>query len=427
MENIESTEETKRKFMGLIAAKFNIVLEESRLEDYEFRFFDPKKLNVEIEDTRTGAVYSSKIINEADILDVRGTGVKYNNWKMVSPRYKLEKLFHLSSKSPVISYKSPIVERLTFSEGEYDLVFEKQKPYHIDVRKNGISLIIKYVKRFECDGQVYDCDLLTRTYTERLIGENKGYSEHLCACAPSKVIPCDNSLDEETEVVKDSVAYTFCESVYPSVEENNHDILGICLENAQVDIINYLPVNFYCDPSLLPISHYAHTSSLNAEGTISGIIIYGGVDNYNLLEIHKTKECIGVRYVVSDMNLNVITNREFNISNQNLGTICPSEIAEVIGVLNNEYSDDEFIRLATVKLENFSERISIRKGQLREVCDGLDPKLLLYKTMGEIATTVLANKDAYFDLARSKFEKATSVNEEGTIGFQKTLIGPESK
>ena len=426
MENIEISEETKRKFIGLIADKFNIVLEESRLEDYEFRVFNPKKSTIEIVDKKTGAVHSSKIINEADILDVRGTGVKYNNWKMVSPRYKLEKLFHLSSKSPVISYKSPIVERLTFSEGEYDLVFEKQKPYHIETYRNhGLALNIRYVKRIECDGQVYDCDLLTRTYTERLIGENKGYSAHLCACAPSKVIPCDNSLDEETEVVKDSVAYTFCESVYPSVEENNHDILGVCLENAQVDIINYLPVNFYCDPSLLPISHYAHTSSLNAEGTISGIIIYGGVDNYNLLEICKTKECIGVRYVVSDMNLNVITNREFNIANRNLETICPSEIAEVIGALNTEYGEDEFIRLATTKLENFGERINIRKGQLIALCDGLDPKIFLYRTMGEIATIVLRNKDAYFDLAREEFEQATTINESGAIDFQKTLIGPK--
>ena len=418
MGNIESTEETKRKFMGLIADKFNIVLEESRLEDYEFRFFDPKKLNVEIEDTRTGAVYSSRIGSEADIIDCSsGSAKKFNNWMMVSPRYKLEKLFYLSSTNPIISYKSPVIERLTFSEGEYDLVFEKQKPNHIDVRKNGVSLIIKYIKRFEYDNQIYSRDLLTRVYTEYLIGENKGYSEHLYICLPSMKFPCDSSLEEKTDVVKDSVAYTFSESIYPSLEGNNHDSVGVCFENAKVDIKKYLPPNFY-----------SNTSLLTFEGTISGIIINGGFENnHNSLQIYKTPDCIIVRYSVTDVDSINCISREFNISNQNLGTICPSEIAEVIGVLNNEYDKDEFIRLATTKLERFMTRINIRKGLFREVCDGLDPKLFLYKTMGEIAKIVLANKDAYFDLARDEFEKATSVNEEGTIGFQKTLIGPEIK
>ena len=82
-----SEEEIKRVYRELIANKFNIVLEESRLEDYKFRVFDPSKSVIAIEDTKTGAIYSSKITNEADLLDVHGTSTKYNNWRMVSPRY----------------------------------------------------------------------------------------------------------------------------------------------------------------------------------------------------------------------------------------------------------------------------------------------------------------------------------------------------
>ena len=418
MENIGISEETKRKFIGLIADKFNIVLEESRLEDYEFKSFNPKKSTIEILDKKTGAVYSSKIDREADILDFHDCSAKYSNWKMVSPRYKLEKLFHLASKNPVISYKSPVIERLTFSEGEYDLIFEKQKPYHIETYRNhGLALNIRYVKRIECDGQVYSTDLLSRTYVEHLIGEDKGNFEELCACAPSEEIPCDSSLEEKTDVVKDSVVYTFNESVYPSLESNNHDMIGVCFENAKVDVRKYLPSNFQ-----------THNGLLTNESTISGIVINGGLgNNHHSLEIYKTPDCIRVRYGVHDLDSFEGMCREFNISNRNLDTICTSEIAEVIGALTALYDDDEFIRLAITKLENFSERINVRRGHLREVCDALDPKLFLYRTMGEIATVVLANKDAYFDLARRDFEKATTVNDSGAIGFQKTLIGPENK
>ena len=98
-----------------VAAFFNIPIDESRINDYIVK---KNTSPLEIIDTKNKILYNSAYIDEV----VASNGLaRLNRVISLSPSRKEERLYYIGSETPIIT-------RVTFVDGGYELVFEREIP-----------------------------------------------------------------------------------------------------------------------------------------------------------------------------------------------------------------------------------------------------------------------------------------------------------
>lgn len=98
-----------------VAAFFNIPIDESRINDYIVK---KNTSPLEIIDTKNNILYNSTYIDE--VVTPNGLA-RFNRVISLSPLRKEERFYYIGNEVPIIT-------RVTFVDGEYELVFEREIP-----------------------------------------------------------------------------------------------------------------------------------------------------------------------------------------------------------------------------------------------------------------------------------------------------------
>ena len=145
-----------------VAKFFNIPIDERRMEDYSITEIDYKRPSIEVIDRKTETTYISEYTNDARLLNYYASGEpQFNSLIAITPTHKTESLYYIGSENPII-------EKLTFTEGEYNLEFEREFPNSVGLfRNDGIQLIISYIQNINYKERNVEQRLLTKVYTKK--------------------------------------------------------------------------------------------------------------------------------------------------------------------------------------------------------------------------------------------------------------------
>lgn len=413
-------ERTDRKATLLDVAKFfNIPVDESRTEDYIIKTIDYNTPSIEIKDEKNDIVYNATYTGNADLLNYSGA-MQFNKVTSVSPLRIEESLYYIDDETPIIT-------KMTFSDGEYELVFEREIPHSISsYGNNGIKMKVKYSQNVLYDGRNFEQPLLTRIYKN--IYENEKVDEtfeRFYTSRPAHFIKCkwEDSKDKYDYVSNNSVIYGI-----NGLKQKGlcHYFRGICFESTDVNVSRYLPLNIKKEefPEL--------TNTIYK----SGIVFSGGTGDaiHHIFTIFKTKnpsniiesaaiDCgIYLKYEAikwdnfkkengePDRRRIVVAHKEARYPKIDNGNITSLEIRNIIEGLNTEFESDTFIQIVINELNTFANKMDIQKGIVKEELDLLSPKLFIDKSFDEICAIVSENKDYYFELIKEQFEIATNIN-----------------
>lgn len=375
---------------------FNISIDEARLDDYFITKIDFNTPSLELIDKKTNTTYISEYTYKAKLLNYYGDEVKFNSLLSLSPNHKVEKLYYIGDTIPII-------EKMTFKDGEYDLVFEREFDNSVGLFiNNGIRLAIRYLQQMEYKDRNIEQRLLNKIYKDSYKdGKHIESFEQLYTYSPNFYLKRDDSQDKYTYVRNNNVVYGIGEL---EQREDHHILRGICFENISGNLKNYFPYNMNADNYL----------GLKDEKNTSAMIFKGFVDKYrHSLEIYKNGSNAIIMYNVIERDFDeIIVNQQLTIPLLNTGNISSDEIQTIITTLQKQYNNDEFINLVLCELLSFGKKIDIRKGLVEEEIDMLNPKLYINKSFDDIAELIDNNKENFFKLIAEQFKSSTNISQD---------------
>ena len=103
-----------------VAKFFNIPVDRKRTEDYIISKIDYDTPSIEIKDQKNNISYAATYTGRAELLDFYGP-TQFNSVISTSPIRTEENLYYIGNDTPIIT-------KMTFTDGEYELVFEREMP-----------------------------------------------------------------------------------------------------------------------------------------------------------------------------------------------------------------------------------------------------------------------------------------------------------
>ena len=397
--------EKKDKSVSLkeVAEFFNIVIDESRLEDYVIKCINLETPSITLFDNKTETTYISEYTCDAKLFSCYGGNVKYNSLLTITPTHRIDSLYYIGDKKPLF-------EQMTFKDGDYYLVFEREFPNNLGINVNDYTNFnLRYIEPSNYDCRIIQQRLLNKIYREKHVGEEKiDTFDQLYTYGPGYLGERNDSQDKYTYLNNNNVIYGIGDF---SLKENHINLKGICFKNTKVKTKNYFP-SAWCGFSY-PI--------LEDENTNSAMLFRGNTKNYwHLLDIYKIDNNAYIKYILKEISLNsnIILNQELNVPLLCDGDISSEELRIISTTLQDQYINDEFINLVLSELGLFGKKIETKNGAILEE-DILSPKLFINKSFDVISDLVNNNKDEFFKLIREQFESTTHINVEK--GYARSL------
>ncbi len=390
---------------------FNISIEESRLNDYKITKIDFDIPSIEIIDTKNGTLFKSEYTSYADLLNYSADKVSYIKVLLVNANRRIERLF-------IIGNKTPIIEKITFINGIYNLIFEREIINSEDLYSNGkIKFTIRYLQNLEHNGRNVKQQLLTKIFANKY--KEKGIVntfEQEYTYSFNNYVRANNSQDKYFYTNNGNVIYGINE-----LEKDGicHYLSGICFEDSNVDVASYIPLGIDSREQIF-------------SGKKSIIIFKGGTDNaiHHYLTIYKidnlqqskdeSNQGIYLNYEaikwenftdengIPQCRRVVVASKDSVYAKLQIGSITSSEIKYIINDLVSSFKDNKFIQLIVSELQNFANKMDIQKRIREEKIDLLSPKQFINKSFDEIYTLVGENIDEYFKIADDQFTNLTS-------------------
>lgn len=401
-----------------VAKFFNIPVDESRKEDYSIKKFDYNTPSIEIMDEKNNISYTATYTGKAKIglIDFSGP-IQFNCVISTSPIRKEESLYFIGSETPIVT-------KLTFFDGEYELTFTREMPNSV-FGNDEFKMVVEYSQNVVYDGKNVKQPLFTRVYKNSY--KNKKIFEtfdNAFTYGPNHFIKWEGSQDKYDCLRNNSVIYGINELEQKGI---CHYFYGICFENINVPVSSYIPLN-------MSVKDFPELTNNNIYQ--SAILFQGGTGDaiHHTLTIFKTKnpsniiEAAAIDYGIylkyevikwenfkkengePDHRKIVVSSKKARYPRIDDGNITSLEIRNITEVLDTEFEDDTFIQIVINELKTFANKMDIQKGIVQEELDPLSPKLFIYKSFDEICALVSANKDDYFRLIREQFEAATNIN-----------------
>ncbi len=382
-----------------VAKFFNIPVDESRIDDYVVKKIDYDTPSIEITDEKNVVSYTAAYTDDANLLNYSGAE-KFNSVISTSPLRTEESLYYIGSETPIIT-------KMTFSDGEYDLVFEREMANSVRIFVNdGVSMAVSYLQNIVYDGRNIKQPLFNRIYKNCYRNEEfDGVFEETYTYGPRRFIKWDNSQDKHAYIRNNNVIYVINE-----LEQKDlcNYLRGICFESTNVPISGYFPDNMYAKDYSLLSEDNIKSAMIFRIGTEDGI--------HHSLQVYKGRDVISVMYHSDKHHYEenyyeeTIANEEYDLPNLSDGTISSEEIQNILSSLQARLGDIKAFSAISNELNTFGTKIDIRKGIVQEELDPLSPKIFIDKPFDEICSLVSANKDDYFRLMREQFETATNIN-----------------
>jgi len=395
--------EREEKSLEELASYFNIPIEEKRKDDYIIKrlsFDDP---SIEIYDKKTDITYKAKYTTNADLFNHIEREKKFINLIVETLDYRIEKLYHINYVKPTTENDDrPIIERMTFKDGDYSLVFEREYDNNLRFfQTNSDSFKIQYTQRVEDEGKLYQQPLLTRNYAEKEITDPTYSYEDMYTYSEGGINAIktkdkqfkysylrNNGVIHVVDRLENKATETFLRDCH-CFEVNNED-----------DIRKSLPYGVELDSEV-------------TEKDISGMIFYGFVKGLKRrIKIFKDKSKIRIKYYVGlgkEKNYEDDV-QEYSFPIINNGSISNNEIKMICLFLQLKYSNDPFIDLILEELTTFGNKIDIRKGLKEEELDMLNPKQYMHKPFEGLASLISENKEEFFKEAATQFDDATNIS-----------------
>ncbi len=370
-----------------LAKFFNIPIDGNRIKDYVVDSINFDYPSIRIFDAKTKTLYISNYTNNAELLNTYGGPVKYDSVISINPEREEKRLHYIENGNPIIT-------RMTFNDGEYGLVFERQEDHSVGIFKNaGIRMAIRYLKNNISD----EISLINRIYKTK---KNYDFFEQIY------INPKLRQVDKYCHVENNNVIY----GINDCKQKNICDRLdGICFEStesiksANANVLNYLPFNMNAKDYSLLKKENIYSAMIFSVGI--------GINNYSL-QIYKGSDVINVIYCEKYFHETTEEmNRKYSLPNLSNGTILSEEIKNVLSSLQERLGDSAFMGIISKELNYFSTRIDIKKGLIKEKTDPLSPKIFIDKTFDEICSIIAQNKCNYFRLIKEQFEEVLNSQE----------------
>ena len=371
---------------------FNISIDSSRLDDYVVKNINFLVPSIELYDTKNNVTYYAEYTSRADLLQSYGVEVKYINVIINGIDYRVESLHWIDDTNPIIT-------KLTFKNGEYNLSFTGERANNINLcSTDGLEFSVRYSKNVENRrGKEVEAKLLTKRLKKD--GRYTKHFEHLYTYDDSFYIIREGMQEKYIYIYDDCIIYGIGD-----IDQKDlcHHFRGICFEDMTKDVENYLPLNM----------RISNSSKLFDKNVQSAMVFSGWTEENkrHFLDIYKYNDTISINYQESDITQqpSQITNRNLNIPIFGNGKITKEEIAQIISTLEFELPNNGFMMVVIHELREYLSKIANRNGILSKD-DLLSPKLLIDKSFAEIFDLVASNKEEYFKLANEQFKEAVKV------------------
>ena len=395
-------ESTDKKATLLDVAKFfNIPIEESRIEDYVIKNFDEVTPSIEIVDKRNAITYTATYTGDAELLNFSGP-MQFNYVISTSPIRKEEVLYYIGSETPIIT-------KMTFTDGEYELVFEREMPNSVgDIFINdGVKMAVRYLQNLVYDGIEVKQSLLNRICENSYRNEKVDDTfEQTYTYGRPRFVKWDGSQDKYIYWKDNNVIYGINELTQEGFCNYLH---GICFESTNVSIRDYFPLNLREKDYPLLKDEHIHSAMIFRFGHGDGI--------HNSFQAYKDKETIRVMYHSKKRHYGknayheeIIDDEEYHLPILSEGTITSQEIKMISSSLQVRLGNKINLDILLNELNTFGTKIDIRKGLAHEELDPLSPKHFIELSFDEICTLISADKEEYFQLISKQFIDAIHIN-----------------
>ncbi len=384
---------------------FNIPIDSTRIDDYQIKSFDYNIPFMEIEDKRDKTQYRSIYTGVAELLNYFGPE-QFNNVTSISPKKKEENLYYIGSDKPIISV-------MTFTDGEYEMIFERETPNNFRVvSNNGVKMAIRYCQNLEVQDEKVKQPLLNKIFKQIYQDDMvSGVFEQVYTYGSENYIKWHDCFSKYSGLERDSVIYGVNEFIKKGFCNYMH---GVCFENMSVPINPYLP-------SQIDFMTYPLLEDNNIKSTI--IFKFGTGENlHHELQIYKSDNIrilfntkkIHINRQSFKINKEIICNEDYSLPILDNGNITSAEIQAILSSLNSRIKDEIALEIISNELNTFRTKIDIRKGLVSEKLDELSPQKFIDKSFADIATLISSQKKEYFQLIKNQFEKVANINyEEG--------------
>lgn len=386
-----------------VADFFNIQLDESRLEDYSVKEIDYSIPYIQIIDEKTNNSYYAGYTRCADLLNYSGP-TQFINVITKGPIRNEETLYRIGDKSPIIT-------RMTFVNGDNELVFEKEMPNSVSLFiHEGITMRVRYLQNMIYNGKQVKQRLLNKICNI----SNEDFFEQMYTYGISNYIKYNDTQDKYTHIKDKNIIYGIEKQEEPTI----YLCGGICFENKGREIENYLPTR-------IKLEHYP---KLGDKNVISAMVFSARTDDRvsHSLQIYKEKDITNIMYSAKKcyyekgFHEELVCDKEYSLTNLNDGTITSKEIENILTSLQPILESNVFETISN-ELNMFAKKINIRNGLIQEELDLLSPKLLINKSFDEIFALVSSNKDEYFKLISEQFEALAHINKDEVKVHTKAL------
>ncbi len=388
-----------------IATSFNIPIDQTREQDYMIQNIDYNDPSIEIVDTKTNTSYTATYTYDANLLHYSSEEKDFNRVVSTSPIRQEERLYYIGNKTPIIT-------KMTFTDGDYELVFEKEIGNSVNMFfKQGVKFSIKYLQNIMDHGKVVQQPLFTKIYKDSSKDKNENaFFEQLYTYG--------GTYSRKEEDTQDCYTYLRNNQVIHGINQFRQKgfcnyLQAICLGNTKGSIDSYFPFNMYADDYPL----------LREGQTLSAMLFQGGTSDglHHSLEIYKGEEVIKIIYSCKDKDCPDATwNDEYCMPSIEDGNISSLELQYIISGLNSRIRNS-FTEIITDVLTTFGTKIDIGKGKILEKLEPLPSRLFIDLSFEEICSFVQSNKEECFRAISEQFEETTNIEKADQKGKTKVL------
>lgn len=382
-----------------VANFFNIPIVESRIKDYTIKDIDFNIPSIKIKDEKNDILYIATYTENAELLHFRGSK-RFNRVISESPLRKEESLYIIGSKTPLIT-------QMTIVQGEYELIFEREMPHSVGIFANDdVTMAVRYLQNMLYEGKNVKQPLLNKIYKKRYKGQEFDSTlEQRYTFGAQNYNKYGDTNDKYVYIKDNNVIY----GINKLKQEGSCCYLwGVCFENTNIPLEDYLPYN-------ISLNDYP---KLNSHDTNSAIVFYIKTtdDRHHILEIYKGNYVINIKYYCEEYSqgksgrIKNVTNGEYNLLNLSDGNITSMEIQNILSFLQPILKGKMVFEVLCNELNIFSKKMDINNGVLEEEVDPLSPKVLIDKSFDEIYDLVYENKEYYFKMINEQFEESAGIN-----------------
>ncbi len=381
---LEKSSLTKKELLEL----FNINIGKENIDHIDILIANSHECVVK--NRVTGTIYIGKFAKEFENSQLRSVE-HVRNITIYNDNYVKETYFHLKRKVKVL-------ERIYFLNGEYLLTFEKrnnplstislnpeeENPWYesnwieikLSKKRPGVTkkdIIYDYEKDFEHLYSSIFCRNSGEIMEQRYLGDFR--------------YPKESQMDEYEYLVDGNLIH----GVSNKGLEKSYYYRAICMEKS---LYYDAELAKKYEPFMLRVSEMKENP---VDGEVLSCFVYNVFENLNnnFVYILKYKDTYKILWTKISLHKKKDISYEFSVLTTNEGLVDEHDIEMLIAILKNQIPNTLLADVICKDMENFKHKMSIKKGELDDIIDILNPRIYANQSIEQITAFAITND---FDL-----------------------------